>query len=263
MFEWLFLFDDFAVGLGIVLAFMGVAGLLAWLALRSPWSGGVRARFSATADLTMLLSLLFSLMIGFLGAEIEGRNDRATAAVNAEANALQSLASILVASPRAAEVLRKPALEYVQEVLRTEFSGQRRLMATSTGSARMSGLFGQAIAFSVSHGTADATPPLILELVVKASEARAQRLALMQSGVNELKWWLVCFLLLALQVSIVLVNVEQPQKMLTVLALVSLAGSVTVGAAALQEDPFTPPRMVSVGPLELVLKSLAPAPAAR
>jgi hypothetical protein len=256
----IFEFDDFLVATGIVLFFLGFAVSLGWLVLRSPWRDGLKKLCHGTSDLIMLLSLLFSLMIGFLASEIENRNDKAASAVGAEGNALQSLASILRASAPAASRLRQPAADYLGEVLKTEFSGVRQAIAASTASVKLADLFDEAIAFSAAHGEAGATPSLILEQVVKASEARAQRLALMQSGVNELKWWLVCFLLLALQVSIVLVNFEQPRKMLIVLALVSLAGSVTVAAAALQEDPFTPPRMVSVSPLELVLTSLAPVP---
>lgn len=39
----------------------------------------------------------------------------------------------------------------------------------------------------------------------------------MRSDVNELKWWLVCFLLRALQAPIVMVYSDEPRKMLAVL----------------------------------------------
>ncbi len=255
-----FEFDDFLVATGIVLFFLGFAVSLGWLVLRSPWRDGLKKLCHGTSDLIMLLSLLFSLMIGFLASEIENRNDKAASAVGAEGNALQSLASILRASAPAASRLRQPAADHLGEVLKTEFSGGRQAIATSTASVKLADLFDEAIAFSAAHGETGATPSLILEQVVKASEARAQRLALMRSDVNELKWVPVCFLLLALHASIVMVYSNEPRKMMVVLLFVSVAGGVTVGAAALQEDPFTPPRMVSVQPLEMALFSLPQVP---
>lgn len=258
--SWIFQLDDYFIALGIVLLFLSMSLLYGWLITRSRWRDRLKALCWANSDLIMLLSLLFSLMIGFLASEIETRNEKATSAVSAEANAFQSLASILAASPPADGLLRQPTAEYLNEVLKAEFSGERRQIASSNAQAKLSHLFGKAIAFSATHGGVDATPPLILELIIKASEARALRFSLMRAGVNELKWWLVFFLLLALQLSIVMVYSNEPQKMLAVLLFVSIAGGATVSAAALQEDPFTPPRMVSAQPLEMALASLPSGP---
>lgn len=260
MIKRLFEFGDCVVAFGIVLFFLGSALSLSWLVLRSPWRVRLKGLCHGSSDLIMLLSLLFSLMIGFLASEIENRNEKAASTVGAEANALQSLASILRASPSAASVLRQPTADYLGEILKTEFSGERRTMATSNASAKLNSLFDKAITFSAARGAADATSPLILEQVIKASEARAQRLALMRSDINELKWLLVCFLLLALLTSIVMVYSGEPRTMLVGVLFVAVAGGFTVGAAALQEDPFTPPRMVSAQPLEMVLASMTPAP---
>ena len=248
------------VGLGIVAAVVGFAMLLSWLFVWSPWRKSLRACFIEDRDLTMLLSLLFSLTIGFLSAEIESRNDAAASTVGVEANALQTLAYILSASPPAAEALRLPATKYLNAVLQHEFSGDRQLIATSTGSRLMNELFASAIKYSNAHAATDVASRTVVELAIRASEARSRRLALMQSGVNELKWFLVAFLLLALQVSVVLVTADNQRKMLTVLFLVSLAGGFTVAAAAVQEDPFTPPRMVSSAPMELALKAFTSPP---
>lgn len=261
MLSWFFLLDDLVVGLGIIATVVSIAILLAWPFVWSRWRKPLRACFIQDHDLTMLLSLLFSLTIGFLSAEIETRNESAASTVGMEANAFQTLAYMLSTSPRAAEALRPPATRYLNAVLKHEFSGDRQLIETSSGSARMSELFADVMAYSQAHDANDVASRTIVELVIRASEARGRRLALMQSGVNELKWYLVGFLLLALQLSLVLVTADSPRKMLIVLFLVSLAGGSTVAAAALQEDPFTPPRMVSSAPLELALKGLSSPPA--
>lgn len=255
MIEWLFHFNDLIVGSIITVLFLTMALCLITLVRWFPRPEKLTALHCSSPDLTMLLSIVFGLMIGFLASEVEGRNEKATNAVNAEANALQNIASMLIARTPEVENVRRATTTYIRSVLLTELSGRQSGTASLAASKSMVVLFQSAIALAAANASADAVSSRVLDLVVKASEARASRLAIAEASVNELKWWLVCFLLFALQVSIVLVHVTTPRTMAIVLLVVSFAGSVTVAAVAMQEDPFSPPRMVSVVPLKMALKA--------
>lgn len=255
MIEWLFHFSDFIAGSIITVAFLTAALCLIALVRWFPRPEKLASLHCSSPDLTMLLSIMFGLMIGFLASEVESRNEKAANAVNAEANALQNIAPMLIAHTSDAEAVRRAATIYINSALSTELSGRQSGTASAAASSSMVALFQAAIALAAANASTDAVSSRVLDLVIKASEARASRLAIAESAVNELKWWLVCFLLFALQVSIVLVHVNRPRTMTIVLLVVSFAGSVTVAAVAMQEDPFSPPRMVSVAPLEMALKT--------
>jgi hypothetical protein len=97
---------------------------------------------------------------------------------------------------------------------------------------------------------------VILEQALTASQARAARVALMGAEPNELRWYALLFLLVLIQAGIVLVDGVEPRRMISHMCLISLAGAVSIAVAAVSEDPFTPPRMVSVAPLKGALAAL-------
>ena len=95
MIRYLFEFDDWFVA-GVIIAFFAVtAALLAAFGLRPAFQSRAKAVAFATPDLLIFLGVLFGLNIGFLGAEIEDRIQKAASAISAEGNAFRSIASTL------------------------------------------------------------------------------------------------------------------------------------------------------------------------
>ncbi len=257
MIQYLFEFDDWIVGATIVCLYLISALLLSAIALWSPFRTRMNIIGCATQDLLFFLGVLFSLSIGFLAVEIEDRIQKAASALSVEGNSLRGIASILkVEGPEATNV-RAAARGYLENSIKRELSGSRTTIEFSTASQKMEELGAAAAALTEANAVSGPVRNMILELALRASDARARRIGLMSAEPNELKWALLLYLLFSIQVALVLIHGADTRRMVVHLLLISLAGSLSIAAAALTEDPFTQPRMVSIAPLEAALEALS------
>lgn len=257
MIHYLFEFDDWVVGAAIVCLYLVTAFFLGAMALWPPIRKRIKIIGCATQDLLFFLGILFSLSIGFLAVEIENRLEKAASALSVEGNSLRGIASILkVEGPESAKV-RAAARSYLEASIRLELSGSREKIEYSTASQKMEELGAAAAALAEAGGVGEPVRNKILDLALQASDARARRVGLMHAEPNELKWVLLLYLLLSIQLSVVLIHGADTRRMIVHLVLISIAGSVSIAAAALTEDPFTQPRMVSIEPLEAALDALS------
>jgi hypothetical protein len=257
MIHYLFEFDDWIVGAAIVCLYLITALFLAGIALWPPIRTRMKIIGCATQDLLFFLGVLFSLSIGFLAVEIEDRIEKAASALSVEGNSLRGIASILrVEGPEAAKV-RAAARCYLEASIKLEISGSRMAIEYSTASQKMEELGAAAAALAESGRVSEPVRNMILQLALQASDARARRVGLMHAEPNGLKWALLLYLLFSIQLSVVLIHGADPRRMIVHLVLISLAGSLSIAAAALTEDPFTQPRMVSITPLEAALEALS------
>lgn len=257
MIHYLFQFDDWIVGAAIVSLFLVTALFLAGVGLWPPIRTRMKIIGCATQDLLFFLGILFSLSIGFLAVEIEDRLEKAASALSVEGNSLRGIASILRGEGPEAAKVRAAARSYLEASIKQELAGTRTAIEYSTASQKMEELGAAAAALAESGRVSDPIRTAILELALQASDARARRVGLMHAEPNELKWALLLFLLFSIQISVVLIHGAEPRRMVVHLVLISLAGSLSIASAALTEDPFTQPRMVSITPLEAALEALS------
>ncbi len=257
MIQYLFDFDDWMVGGVIVCLYLISALLLSVVALWSPLRTRVKIIGCATQDLLFFLGVLFSLSIGFLAVEIEDRIEKAASALSVEGNSLRGIASILKAEGPEAAKVRAAARGYLEESIKRELSGSRAAIEYSTASQKMEELGAAAAALTEVSAVSGPVRNMILELALRASDARARRIGLMRAEPNELKWALLLYLLFSIQMAVVLIHGTDARRMVVHLVLISLAGSLSIAAGALTEDPFTQPRMVSIAPLEAALDALS------
>lgn len=257
MIQYLFDFDDWIVGGVIVCLYLISALLLSVVALWSPLRTRVKIIGCATQDLLFFLGVLFSLSIGFLAVEIEDRIEKAASALSVEGNSLRGIASILKAEGPEAAKVRAAARGYLEESIKRELSGSRAAIEYSTASQKMEELGAAAAALTEVSAVSGPVRNMILELALRASDARARRIGLMRAEPNELKWALLLYLLFSIQIAVVLIHGADARRMVVHLVLISVAGSLSIAAGALTEDPFTQPRMVSIAPLEAALEALS------
>jgi|GEM_PF-2171815 len=256
MIQYLFEFDDWIVGSTIVCLYLVSALLLSAIVLWPRFRTRIKILGCATPDLLFFLGVLFSLNIGFLAVEIEDRIQKAANALSVEGNSLRGIASILKVEGPAGNAVRTAARNYLESTIKRELSGSRAAIEFATASQKMEELGAAAAALTEVSAVSGTVRNMALELALSASDARARRLALMSAEPNELKWALLFYLLLSIQVAVVLIHGEDTRRMIVHLMLISLAGSLSLAAAALSEDPFTQPRMVSIAPLEAALAAL-------
>ena len=156
--------------------------------------------------------------------------------------------------------VRAAARAYLESTIKQELSGSRAAVEFTTASQKMEELSAAAAALTEVNMVSGTIRNAILELALSASDARARRIALMSAEPNELKWALIFYLLFSIQITLVLIHGEDTRRMIVHLLLISLAGSLSIAVAALSEDPFSHPRMVSIAPLEAALDALSKIP---
>ena len=260
MIQYLFEFDDWIVGSTIVCLYLVSALLMSAIVLWRPLRSRMKIVCCATPDLLFFMGVLFSLNIGFLAVEIEDRIQKAANALSVEGNSLRGIASILKAvGPEGASV-RAAARAYLESTIKQELSGSRAAVEFTTASQKMEELSTAAAALTEVNMVSGTIRNAILELALSASDARARRIALMSAEPNELKWALIFYLLFSIQIALVLIHGEDTRRMIVHLLLISLAGSLSIAVAALSEDPFSHPRMVSIAPMEAAFDALPKIP---
>lgn len=244
----------------ILTVFYAASGaLMVWLAVASPLRDWVKSFTGVAAPFIGAVSVLFSLLTGFLAGDIADRNRQAWRAVNAEASGVVMLNTLSLAAVSDMSAIREQLRSYGQSVLKDEWASMAfGLPAPATGTA-LRDLLRLAADPAISRDAGQAVHTALLNAVIRIRDARAERLALASDQTNDVKWLTVLALGLITQLAIALVHLDRPRAKAAAMAVFTLGAIIALGLVAVQEYPFGGNIRVTPVPLEKALERIAPA----
>jgi hypothetical protein len=202
------------------------------------------------------ITVMFSLLAGFLAAEIGQRESTAKRCVADEGRALMTIDALTQTSRSRFDDVRNAARRYAAIVVDDEFPrfGERGECPGAT--AALADLERLAANHAFDAGNAGVVADRIMQSVLLLQQSRAER-GLVRQGNSGLQWITVLSLSLLCIVSVVLVNAEKPQAAIAGCLLFIPAMFVVLGMLALRENPFNPPISVSPAPLDAAVRCLS------
>ena len=241
----------------VLAVFYGLtAAFFAWLTFWSPlrarvhsFSGLVPAYFNAIA-------VLFALLTGFLAGDIMDRSRLAVRAVEAESGALANLNALARASAADTVAIRDALRGYIDAVVNDEWKQMASGQTSARTEAALAALLREVADPRMARAASQAVHGNFVQLVLKAAEARSERLALNSRFSGAVRWATVLILCLMTQFAIAMVHLERPRAHIAAVAVFSLAAIITLGLIAIQEYPFDGPLSVPPTPLEQLLRAM-------
>lgn len=210
----------------------------------------------ATSVVMMPLTLMFGLLVGFLGAEIHQRNQRACRCVADEGRALETI-HFLTRTPQPQLMsVRDAARGYAALVVEEEFPRFGQHGESPAAVAAVDALERVAADYAMSPGSSAVAAGGIMEAVLLLKKSRDERV-LVRGETSEFEWFTVLVLSLLGIVAIGLSHTSEPRVMIVVWGLFIPAVVVVLGMLALRENPYRPPLSVSAAPLESALRHLS------
>jgi hypothetical protein len=235
----------------VLLAFYATTGaFLVWLTASSPLHGRIKSLTGVVGPFISTVSVLFSLLTGFLASDISDRNRQAWRAVHSESSAAETLNTLSRVS--AADMAQiQPALRYYLRSALTQDWPQMALGDSSDETdAAFEVLLHEVSAPKVAQSAGQAVHTALLNAVIRIRDARADRLALASDRTNDIKWITVLIIGVITQLAIALVHLERPRAHGAGVVVFSAAAIVALGLIALQEHPFSGDIQISPAPLE-------------
>jgi len=204
------------------------------------------------------LGILFGLFVAFTAAQVWNDNDRASAAVNAEASALKSVAVLAASFPGEIEGrLRALVRRYIEEASTQEWP----MMAQQTVTLRitprsLAEALQLTLALTPSSPGQQIAQREITTTLGNALEARRQRIMVSRSQVNFVKW--SCLLVQAVCALLAIAMVHSDNRLAATIALgifaTGVAASVLLIAA--HDRPFVGELSVGPDPLLQVMPEI-------
>ncbi|MFM7108911.1 MAG: hypothetical protein ACKOZU_10000 [Planctomycetaceae bacterium] len=245
---WLSLSPAAVIGILIGLH-VGVAAIVNAL-IEGRWTGGfVKRHCGATPITVMPMMLMFSLLVGFLGAEIAGRNQRAERCIADEARTLEALHFLTRASRAPMAGVREAARRYAVIAV-GEFPGFARHGESADAVEAVHELERAGAEYASSPDSPAVAAGSIMESVLLLKKSRSER-ALLISEQSEFAWITVLGLSILAIVAIGVGHVANRSERITTWSLFIPAVVIVLGMLALRENPYSPPLSVSAAPLEL------------
>jgi hypothetical protein len=232
------------------------AALIAWLTFSSPLRARIQAFSGICAPFFASVALLFSLLTGFLTADVFERHKRAVLAVQVEGGALSSLHALALASTADAAAIREALRAYLEALVNDEWPQMANAQTSAKADATLAALL-RTIADPRIAATGEPVHSDLVKLALQAATARSDRLALSSYHSDDIRWATVLLLCLMTQLSIAIVHLERPRAHVAALAVFSVAAIIALGMIAIQEAPFDGVLRISPAPLERVLKTVA------
>jgi Protein of unknown function (DUF4239) len=230
--------------------------LIAWLTFRSPLRARIQELSGIGAPFFASVALLFSLLTGFLAADVFDRHRRAVRAVQVEGGALSSLHALTLASAAHAAAIREALRAYLEALVNDEWPEMANVQTSAKADATLAALLRTVADPAIGPATGPAVHDDLVQLAIQAATARSDRLALNSYHSDDIRWATVLLLCLMTQVAIAVVHLERPRAHAAAL-VVSVAAIIALGMIAIQEAPFDGALTISPAPLERVLKTLA------
>jgi hypothetical protein len=216
----------------------------------------VRRHFPAPPVVIVPIAVMFSLLAGFLAAEIGQREASAKRCVADEARALLTIDALTLTSQSRFADVRDAAQRYAAIAVDEEFPrfGERGESAGATAAA--ADLERTAARHAFDAGNAGVVADRIMQAVLLLQQSRMER-GLIRQGNSGFQWITVLTLSLLCIVSIALTHAEKPQAAVAAWTLFIPAMVVVLGVLACRENPFNPPISVSAAPLNAAVRSLS------
>lgn len=236
---------------GVLVAFYAAtATLIAWLAMASPVSGWIKSFTGVVAPFIAAVSVLFSLLAGFLAGDIADRNRQAWRAVAGEASAIVMLNTLSIAAATDMSAIRAQLGTYVDSVLKDEWAVMADGRRSPATGAALRELLRHAADPAIARDAGQTAATALLGAVIRIRDARADRLALASDQTNDIKWLTVLALGIVTQIAVALVHLDKPRAKIAAMAVFTLGAVIALGLVALQEYPFSGHMRVSPVPIE-------------
>lgn len=242
---------------GLILFYALTGTLLVWLTHASPVNGTIRSLTGVVAPFISTVSVLFSLLTGFLAGDIADRNRQAWRAVHGESSAAETLHTLSRASVSDMPRITPPLETYLRSVVTDDWPKMAAGEHSPATDAAFEVLLREVADPAIGQATGQATHTALVGAVIKIRDARADRLALASDRTNTIKWLTVLILGVITQFAIALVHLERPRAHGAGVAVFSLAAIVALGLIALQEHPFSGEIAISPASLEDALATIS------
>jgi len=257
-----------AVEMLVALAFFfgAIAVCLVLFSFVLPTAPTIRSFRGVVAPFIGTIAVIFAILLGFLANDIWGREQRAAAAVRAEAENLTSLLGLAETFGLPADSLKIAVRGYADAVVTKELPSMEDGNSAPEADRALDRLLKTIARFDLSSaGNADFRR-LLLNAGIAVSSARNERLRLSRDESEALKWLLVLVLAVACQITVAIVHLDTIRPQIAALSLLTASLIFVLGLLALYDAPFSPPLVVAPEPLVQVLSSLngiktAPEPA--
>jgi Protein of unknown function (DUF4239) len=187
------------------------------------------------------LAIIFTLLVGFLAAQVWNDNDRASTAVNREASALRATVLLADAFPGEPEArLRDLLRHYIQEAVTQEWPAMARRNATlAIAPPRLSEALRLTLSLSPrSEGQIDAQREMVTALE-NALEARRHRIILSRSSINWVKWTVLLVQAGLTLLTIAMVHCDNRAANRIILAIFATGVGAALVLIASHSRPFT------------------------
>ncbi len=242
---------------GILVALeVGVAAVVYALVVGRRTRDFVACNCRATPMIMMPLTVMFGLLVGFLGSEIAQRNQRADRCIADEGRALDTIHLLTRISPVELRGVRDAARSYAAVVVEEEFPRFGTAGETAAAVSAIHDLERLATDYASSPARSPVAARGIMESLLLLKECREER-TLVLRGSSEFGWLTVLALSLLGIVAIGLSHADEPARILVTWGLFISAVVVVLGMLALRENPFSPPLSISAAPLESALQQLS------
>lgn len=208
----------------------------------------------ATPILMMPITVMFSLLVGFLGAEIVQRNQRAERCVAEEARALETIHFLMNGNESGG--VREAAYRYATIAVDEEYPEFFRRGELAAATAAVDFLSRAAAAYANSPASSAVAAGGIIESVLSLKRARGERMLVLREN-SGYAWLIVLGLSILAVIAIGFGHVGDPSARLTTWALFIPAVVLVLGMLAIRENPYSPPISVSAAPLELARTHLS------
>ncbi len=234
------------------IAFLGTIGaaiFLVWIVLR-----GCGEKFASTCggiqpQLIGVLGMLFGLALAFLANDTWSAHDRASAAINREADSLRSILILTQNLPPAeASEVRQAARTYTQTAL-AEWPLIARRQTSPQASRATDTLLSILTNPRITAQSSPSVSHAEIDLALAVRDGRDTRITIAQTHVNLLKWGVMAFLGFVTMLSIVFVHVGVPRAMIFSVALFAIASAPTAAIVLIHSNPFQQPLAVTPEPL--------------
>ncbi|RAI40293.1 DUF4239 domain-containing protein [Rhodoplanes roseus] len=243
---------------GILVAFYtATAALIAWLVMASPVSSWIKSFTGVVAPFIAAVSVLFSLLTGFLAGDIADRNRQAWRAVNGEASAIVMLNTLSLAAVTDMSAIRAQLKAYTDSVLKHEWAVMAEGRRSPATGAALRELLRHAADPAIARDAGQTAATALLNAVIRIRDARAERLALASDQTNDIKWLTVLALGIVTQIAVALVHLDKPRAKIAAMAVFTLGAVIALGLVALQEYPFSGDMRVSPVPIERAAELMA------
>ncbi len=244
---------DFPFWLGVpatLLVWLTTAAALWWFFQRSRLAPFWRDNLGVVAPYFSSVAVLFSLSVGFMGADIWQRAEQAQQSVLQEASNLKLLSNFAEILEPTPQPLAERICTYAKAVVQQEWPTM--LLDGEASPTAETALNNLMLALTTPEFTARVDATLRREMLNAFNQVRKYRVNRIQlsSGHSHIgKWVLVIFLGFMTQIAIGLVQLDKPRAQAITLAVFSITTAVTLTLLAGMDQPFTEPFAVLNTPI--------------